>query len=49
MKLNNSVKTYLSEIGRKGGKAKSPRKTIANLANAKLRWAKRKELKYEAV
>lgn len=49
MKVNNSVKSYLSEIGRKGGKAKSPRKTLANIANAKSRWHKKKELKYEAV
>jgi hypothetical protein len=55
MKLNNSVKTYLSEIGKKGGMAKSPKKTLANLANAKIRWAghkkisKIKELKYVSI
>lgn len=49
--MNNSVKKYLSEIGRKGGSSKSDAKRLAvinNIAKAReIRLKKIKERKHE--
>jgi general stress protein YciG len=42
---SESVREYLAEIGRKGGKTKSPARTEAARAAARARWAKYKSAK----
>lgn len=41
--MNPEVKKYLSELGKKGGSAKSPQKTEACRANARLPRKKKHE------
>ena len=43
MRLPDDVSEYLAAIGRRGGRAKSERKTAAARANARKRWQAKKK------